>query len=178
MMSSQKEIWKSIKGYEGLYEVSNLGRVKSLKRIIMRKNGIPQSVSEKTLKPGTEKFGYKSVVLCKDKKQKTFNIHNLVYSTFGKKKKGQSKLVIDHKDGNPANDNIRNLHLITQRLNISKGFKRKGKKLPAGVCYDKERGKYIVRIRIENSRKFLGRFDSISEAGLAYQNEVAKLEGN
>lgn len=175
-MSSQKEIWKTIKGYEGLYEVSNLGRVKSLKRTVMRNNGHPQSVSEKILKPGTEKFGYRSVVLCKDKKQKTFNIHNLVYNTFGKSKRGLLKLVIDHKDGNPANDNIKNLHLITQRLNTSKGFKRKGKKLPAGVCYDKERGKYIVRARIEKTRKYIGRYSTIIEASNAYKNEIERIE--
>lgn len=47
----ETEVWKDIKGYEGLYQVSNMGRVKSLERIIIRKNGSKMPVKERILKP-------------------------------------------------------------------------------------------------------------------------------
>ena len=75
------EIWKDIKGYEGLYQVSNLGRVKSLS--IYRKNSVCEYYSkEKILKPLKDKGGYLNVRLWKNKKGKTIKIHRLVACNF------------------------------------------------------------------------------------------------
>ena len=54
----KKEIWRDIAGYEGLYQVSNMGRVKSLERIITRKNGKKQTIRERILKPRATPDGY------------------------------------------------------------------------------------------------------------------------
>ena len=69
-----KEVWKKVKGFEGYYMVSNLGRVKSLKRIIKR-GDVSQTINEKILKQYKDKDGYYSVRLNKDGKGKTFKIY-------------------------------------------------------------------------------------------------------
>ena len=80
-----KEKWRDIAGYEGLYQVSNLGRVKSLERIVTRKNGRKISVKERILKPATRPDGYLQVVLCDNSdKKKAFKVHRLVCEAFHK----------------------------------------------------------------------------------------------
>ena len=69
-----KEIWKDIQGYEGLYQISNLGRIKSLERMIITSNNITKKISEKILKPCLRKNGYYSIVL-----QKTTNQNIILY---------------------------------------------------------------------------------------------------
>lgn len=75
-----EEIWKDIKGYEGLYQVSNLGRVKSLPRLMWNGKGYFMS-KEKILKSGTVN-GYKQVTLCKNNEQEPFLVHRLVAEAF------------------------------------------------------------------------------------------------
>lgn len=100
---------KDIKGYEGLYAITEDGRVWS-------------HLSNKWLKPGINK-GYFEVTLCKERKQKKFLIHRLVYETFkGIIPKG---LVVDHIDGNRLNNTLDNLQLLTHGDNIRKGWKGK-----------------------------------------------------
>ena len=77
-----EEIWKDIKGYEGLYQVSNIGRVKSLKRIIINSVGRRKTVKERILKQQKVKEGYLHVSLCKNGKVKQLNVHRLVAQTF------------------------------------------------------------------------------------------------
>lgn len=77
------ERWKDVKGYEGLYQVSNFGRVKSLDRCITSKNGRKRIFKEKVLKSVLNKnTGYLYVTLCKDIKQKQYMIHRLVAEAF------------------------------------------------------------------------------------------------
>ena len=103
---------KDIKGFEGLYAVTEDGRVWSYLR-------------NKWLKPGINK-GYYHVRLCKDGKIKIFLIHRLVYTTFkGEIPKG---LTVDHIDSNRLNNNLDNLQLLTRGDNARKACK--GKKLP------------------------------------------------
>ena len=81
-----KEIWKDIKGYKGLYQISNLGNVKSLKRNIKLSNQygakFKKRVDEKILKQSINKYGYCSVILSKNNKNKWFSIHRLVALNF------------------------------------------------------------------------------------------------
>lgn len=73
-----KEIWKDIKGYEGLYQVSNLGRVKSLKKTIIRNNNYKQTFKEKILKKQKNKLKYEHARISKDGKAYNINIHKVV----------------------------------------------------------------------------------------------------
>ena len=76
------EIWKPIKGYEGLYDVSNLGRVKSRVRNIVDKNGNSKYYHEIVLKPHVCGGGYLGVSLYSDDKSRTKHIHRLVVESF------------------------------------------------------------------------------------------------
>ena len=83
-MSYDKEVWKDIKGYEGLYQVSNLGRVKSLQRTCKGGHNCTRIVKEKILKQcycGIDR-DYLNVKLCKDSKIKTIQVHRLVAQAF------------------------------------------------------------------------------------------------
>lgn len=106
----QIEVWRDVKGYEGKYQVSNLGRVKSLN--YHREN------KEKIMIGNKVGRGYKRVLLSKNGKTKNFLIHRLVYTAFvGNVPDG---FQIDHRDNNPENNRLDNLQLLTVSENIKK----------------------------------------------------------
>lgn len=110
-----QEIWKDIKGYEGLYQVSNLGRIKSLERKTFGNKYGVHKLKEKILKKG--KCGkYNIVVLRKDKKNKTLYIHRLVAKAFINNPKKYPE--VNHKDGNTINNNVENLEWCDRSYNI------------------------------------------------------------
>jgi hypothetical protein len=113
------EIWKDIPDYEGLYQASNLGRIKSLERIAKNNH----KIKEKILKPQNNKNGYLSVNLYKNNKMKRKLIHRLVALTFIKNV--NNYLYINHKDKNKNNNCLKNLEWCTQSYNViySKGRK-------------------------------------------------------
>ena len=102
------EEWRDIKGYEGLYQVSNLGRVKSL--------GNNKTRKEKILKPETIN-GYLRVCLFKERKGKHILVHRLVADAFIPNM--DNKPYIDHIDGNPNNNIINNLRWCTHNENMN-----------------------------------------------------------
>ena len=108
-----QEIWKDIKDYEGLYQVSNLGRIKSCERIVKRGDN-HKPVKERILKMG-DKCGYKYVILSKSGKGKTGWVHRLVAQAFISNPDNLS--CINHKDENPTNNRVDNLEWCTYRYN-------------------------------------------------------------
>lgn len=105
------EIWKDIDGYEGLYEVSNLGKVKSLGNEFSRK--------EKILKQGKKKNGYLYVILWKEGKYKTCLVHRLVAQAFLENPNNYS--CVNHKDENKENNCVENLEWCDAKYNINHG---------------------------------------------------------
>lgn len=106
-ITTHKEIWKDIPGYEGLYQVSSHGRVMILKS--------PRKIMAQSLKgkPSKQYFG---VTLTKNKKQKTFTVHRLVALAFiGEKPKGTE---INHIDLNKLNNHLTNLEYVTHKRNM------------------------------------------------------------
>lgn len=105
------EIWKDIKGYEGLYQVSNKGRVKSLNYRRIGKEGI--------LKGRPDKDGYLRIGLYKNKKQKPFYIHRLVAIAFLPNPNNLPQ--VNHKDENKENNHVENLEWCTSEYNNNYG---------------------------------------------------------
>jgi hypothetical protein len=110
-----QEIWRDIKDYEGLYQISNLGRVKSVERIVKRGTNF-KPVRERVLKMG-DKDGYKYVILSKSGKTKTGWIHRLVAQAFIPNP--DDLPCINHKDENPSNNHVNNLEWCTHSYNNS-----------------------------------------------------------
>ena len=108
------EIWRDIQGYEGLYQVSNEGRVKSLDRVVMRKNGIPLTVKGRFLKPYINPLDGRHMVvaLCKNNIPKTHKIHQLVAQAFIPNP--NCCTVVHHKDHNPENNVVENLEWMSK----------------------------------------------------------------
>ena len=157
------EIFKKIPGFED-YEVSNKGRVKSLK-----------FGKERILKNSIDKKGYCSVYLSnKGEKIKTFQVHQLVAMAFLNHTPCGYKIVVDHIDNNPLNNNVENLQLITNRENCSKDKKNKTSKY-TGVCWNKNLKKWHSRIRINGKKKHLGYFKNEKIASAVYLNAVEGL---
>lgn len=170
-----KEVFKPVVGYEGLYEVSNLGIVKSLPRTIVRGNGSKLPVKERILKQGLSSNGYLTVSLHKDKKPKTHRIHQLVAMAFlNHKPNGFKGLVVDHKTNNKLDNRVENLQLISQRENASKDKKRGSSKY-VGVCWHKKNRNWVARIKINGKKKHLGSFTCELEAHEAYQKALNSL---
>ena len=115
-----EEIWKDIKGYEGLYQISNLGKVKSLKRMIKKRK------CEEIIKiPSITNKGYYRLPLCKYGKIKYFHIHRLVAEAFIPNPEGYP--IINHIDECPSNNHADNLEWCDQKHNMNCGTVRQKK---------------------------------------------------
>lgn len=112
--------WKDVIGFEGLYQVSSDGRVRSLPRLkICGFNGKQSVQKGRILKPGYTNDGYPFVNLVKDGKSKPHYIHRLVAQAFIPNPNNYP--IINHKDENPGNNNYKNLEWCTQEYNINYG---------------------------------------------------------
>jgi len=166
------EIYKNIPEYENLYQVSNKGNVKSLSK--KRFNGIKYYITdERILKPALSAQNYLVVGLHKDKKNKTFTIHQLVARVFLNHTPCGLKLVVNHKDSNKINNNVENLEIITNRQNCSIEKTLKSSSKYPGVSWRKKEKKWYASIFIDNKIKYLGFFETEYEAACKY-NEILK----
>lgn len=115
------EIWKEVPGYEGYYEVSDQGRVKSLARKILRIDGHYCSVSGRIMKLKRDSGGYSCCKLSKNGKKRDFLAHRLVLVAFvGPCPAGHESC---HRDGNPANNSLDNLYWGTKLQNSQDSFR-------------------------------------------------------
>tara|TARA_R110000822_G_scaffold296757_1_gene419252 strand:- start:338 stop:850 length:513 start_codon:yes stop_codon:yes gene_type:complete len=168
-----KEVFKDIPNYEGIYQVSNLGNVKSLERKVKHFKGGLKTIKEKILKKDTSSHGYPRVRLAENGENKKFSIHQLVAIAFLNHKPNGYELVVDHIDNNRLNNCVNNLQIITQRENSSKD--KKGTSKYAGVYWCKEIKKWRCQIRILGKLKDLGLFTDEYNAHLAYQEALKNL---
>jgi hypothetical protein len=156
-----EEIFKPIPDYTD-YEVSNTGKVKSLKRGKVKFLSIDKSDK------------YLSVVLCKNGKIKRFKVHQLVAMAFLSHKPDGHKVVVDHIDNNQLNNNLDNLQLTNVRHNSVKDLK-KGLNNFIGVSFDKRSKKWRAKISINNKRVNLGTFKEEIDAANAYRKALKEL---
>ena len=110
----KEEVWKDIQGYEGLYQVSNMGRVKSLERTVWNGRSYYKA-PERILKAGKAR-GYLRVMLCKDGKGKWYPVHRLVAIAFIPNPDNLPE--VNHKDENKQNNCVENLEWCTRQYNV------------------------------------------------------------
>lgn len=113
------EIYKDIPNYKGIYQISNLGNVKSLKRNYVNSNGITYTIKEKLLKL-TISNGYYSVTL-NNKGKRRFTVHRLVAEMFIDNP--ENKAEVNHIDGNKLNNCYTNLEWATKSENTLHAYK-------------------------------------------------------
>lgn len=167
------EIWKDIPEYDGLYQISNIGNVKSLSREIC--NSLRCYISkEKILKQKKNPDGYYTVNLCNNNNCKTFRIHKLVAIAFLNHIPCGYELVIDHINDIKTDNRVENLQIVTQRFNVKKTQGKYSSKYK-GVCWDKHARKWISRIVINKIKVYLGLFNCELAAHVAYQNKLKQI---
>lgn len=170
-----EEIWRDVEGYEGLYQVSNCGKIKSLDRYVTTKKGI-RLYKGKILSPGKNRGGYLYVILGKDTKCTTFKVHRLVAMAFpeicGQYKDG---LQVDHLNTVRTDNRATNLRWCTpkennnnpltlQRYSNANKGKNKGEK-----CYwfdklGKEHVRSIPIVQYDRKGNFISEFSCAAEA--------------
>lgn len=170
------EEWRDIEGYEGMYQVSDLGRVRSLDRVIMRRNGIKQMFKGALLRGVATTSGYRQVVLYKSYNRKTIGVHVLVGIAFLGHKTGNRKVIVDHKDNKRRfDDSVANLQIITQRENVSKDKEGCLSKY-TGVTFRRNRNTWRALIRHNGKREYLGSFKTELEASNVYQKRLNEIQ--
>jgi hypothetical protein len=173
------EIWRDIKGYEGLYQVSNLGRVKRLQKAVRNNNyGGMRIVTEKILSATDNGNGYRIVGLRKDGSRKNHYVHRLVATAFIENP--HEFHYVNHLDRNRSNNVADNLEWCTQLDNVAHSIenlrkrKTKSRATNTGEKYISRRmsrrGKEYYRVNIRFARVDKN-FKTIAEA-IQYRNEV------
>lgn len=153
------EIWKDIEGYEWLYQVSNLGRVKSLDRYVRNRNGMTMKKG-RIMKPFIRKDGYMHVNLIKDG-MKLCYIHRLVAVSFIPNPLGLAE--VNHKDENKANNTVDNLEWVSRLTNARYGTRNQRsseKRRETSPCM-----KPVLQFTIDGA--FVARHDSATKAARA-----------
>lgn len=149
-----KEIWKDIKGYEKLYQVSNLGNVRRIKFI----NNRTQKDKIKMLKLIKDKKGYLKINLWKNNKSKMFLVHRIVAETFILNPNNLPQ--VNHKDENKSNNCVENLEWCSQKYNNNYGNRLNNirKKLMEKNVKEKMKNNTKLMIRDEKG-KFVRRME-------------------
>jgi len=155
-INKEVECWFPIDGYNGFYEISNLGNVKSLGRKVPTKDGKIKHLKEKILKPQKDEAGYLHVVLCRKNIKDIRNVHRLICESYLKdeNKKG---LIVNHKNGIKYDNRLDNLEFVTYSQNIKHGFDVLGRKIEMKTLMKK-----VSNYDLDGNK--IGTYKSIMEA--------------
>ena len=166
----EQEIWKPVVGFDGYYEVSNLGRVRSVERTIEYADGRVYTYRCRVLSPTVDKYGYCTVQLSVNRKIKRRRVHNLVAEAFISNP--EKKPYIDHIDTNPSNNHYKNLRWATQKDNMNnpltksriKTSMKMGGALKC-IATKKAEGKFIKKVyQYSLDGLLIAEYDSITDA--------------
>jgi len=172
-----KEIWNNALGFEGLYQVSNLGKVRTVKRDYFsgRHHTVKKTIENAPLYHRVNRSGYIDVNLRKGKKRRPYTVHRLVYEAFnGAVPNG---LVINHKDLNKMNNNLSNLEAITSRENNIHYLKSIQMKCNSIGVRTQTNG-FVAQITNKGHRIYLGYFETEDEASSYYQSTYEDIKNN
>jgi len=168
------EKWKDINGYEDYYQISSFGRVKSKKRHRKVKSNGKQPIPEKIHSQYIGSNGYPLARLSVDGNQKRIPIHRLVASHFISDI--PIEMVVNHIDGNPKNNNVDNLEIVTYFDNIRHGrINKKSTSKYIGVFYDCETDKWRAQLSFDGNRYSLGRYKLEEDAYNAVLNKMNEI---
>lgn len=142
------EIWKDIEGYEGYYQVSSTGKVKSLARFRLGKNGTLVPIKEKILANKISKSGYCIVGLYKNGDKKFFSVHRLVATAFIENT--YAKETVNHKDGNKENNNVSNLEWSTHKEQMKHAVDNDLLEIRGSPKYSKDFKRTILEYKNDN----------------------------
>lgn len=158
------EIWLPVVGYEGHYEISNFGSVKSIARIVVDLNGKTFNKKEIILKPSINKYGYLQVGLCVNNKLKSHTVHTLVAEAFIDNP--FNKPTVNHKDGNKLNNFVDNLEWATKSEqavhSLDMGLRTMPNSWNGKFGGDHGASKKVLQLDLNDN--IINEFDSIIEA--------------
>lgn len=177
-MAEKKEIWKDVPGYEGYYQGSNLGRVRSVDRNIVYSNGISHFYKGSIIN-GSHNRGYKYVSFSRNNIKISFRFSQVIAMTFLNHEVNGHKSVVDHINGDKSDDRVENLRIVTQRENASTCYRSYEDSLSSmhiGVSWDTRDAKWRATISYKGVRIHLGYFVDELKASNAYQKALSKIE--
>lgn len=172
-----KEEWRDIEGYEGLYQVSNLGRVRSLDRLVNNHSGLKRSIKGHVLKDTLcNNRGHRKIEIQKNKKRRSFLVHRLVALAFLPNPKKKSE--VNHIDANVENNNVSNLEWVTPEEN--REHYRRYHKQHVAFYYDKskKKNKYYCRLYYGKMSFSLGYYSTKEEATMVFVETYLEWYGH
>ena len=158
------EIWKDVNGYEGFYQISSMGNVRSLKGV----NHRVRNFKGRLLKKMKNGKGYLHISLYINRKPKTVTVHKLVANAFIGDSNG---LHVNHIDGDKFNNNILNLEYVSNRENATHGRNSTGL---VGASWCKKMKKWRSTIEIKGKQEHLGFYNTELEAHEVYMKQLKK----
>ena len=144
MATIDNEVWKDIPNYEGVYQVSNLGNVRSLPRVVVRRNGSPNFIHGKNMSPVMNEHGYLCTVL-HNKTYKHWKIHRLVATAFIPNP--ENKRDVNHKNGIKTDNRVENLEWATRSENLFHKYRVLGYKNVGCMGINNSRSKRVLQIK-------------------------------
>ena len=153
-LRATEEIWRDIKGYEGFYQVSNRGRVRSVDRVVENR-GFPRNQRGKTIKLRSTPFGYLDVGLHKEGKYKRCRVHRLVAEAFIDNP--ENKPEVNHDDGDKTNNHVRNLYWATRKENMDHA-------VATGLLNVKGENNYINKLTQEEVKNIISTLQNTNQS--------------
>lgn len=166
MTSWDNEEWRDVCGYEGRYEVSNLGRVRSLARLVNRQNWTSFQLPGRILRPRSTRKGYLIVALCRESKQKNFTVHRLVAKAFIPNPSDLPE--VNHRNGDKTDNRVENLEWVTAAENVKHSITALGHK--------RDKPKYSV-ICLDTGRIYRSAREAAQATGCRYSGITAVCRG-
>ena len=164
------EVWKDIKDYEGIYQVSNRGNIRSLDREVVYSNGTVRNHKGVEMKPSIDKDGYLRVNLSRNGKKSRFFIHRLVGMAFIPNE--EDKPAINHKDGVKDNNEVSNLEWATHSENVTHAFE-------TGLNTPHDGGTSIPVNKVDKyTNKIIKKYTSISSASRDTGHSIQRIIAN
>jgi len=173
----QEEEWRDVPNFVKLYQASNLGRIKSLSRRMLRKYKRKSESKEKILKPYITKAGYIAVVLSVNGEKSRLTSHQLVAMAFLGHVPCGYELVVNHKNEIKNDNRVENLEIITHYQNMLYSYRKRAKESGRmmGARFQKQTKKWLSEILINKKKRCIGYFDTELEASQYYEKALVSI---